>query len=442
MFKNNTKHSKASRSSRKNEKSFSGRGNSRRKREGSHISSSSIADDSHELKGDQQRRLGLHRPPVDVNDLISIKDFELEARRRTKKTVFDYYYSGSDDMKTLEWNVEDFSKIRVKPRILRDVSKVHVETELFGCRLKMPLIIAPSAMHLMAHPDGEIGSCKAAQEFGSAFCLSSLATTSIQELRESDPNAQLYFQLYVMKDREITKNLVINAEKNNYKAIFVTVDAPRLGNREPDHRNKFHLPDGLRLKNLESDLEEKNTESALNRYFKDQIDASLTWDDIKWLKSITRLPIVLKGIQCSEDAIIAADLGVEGIVISNHGARQLDTAVSTIEILPEIVQSVRSNPKNSNMKILIDGGIRRGSSIMKCLALGADCVLVARPILWGLCVDGKKGVRRVLDILYDEFILSMQLTGAHNLETLQKYGKDLFIFKPNIPPKSFLQSKL
>jgi 4-hydroxymandelate oxidase len=272
------------------------------------------------------------------------------------------------------------------------------------------------AFHRLAHPEGELATARAAAALGLPLILSTFSTASLEAVRSAS-TGPLWFQLYVHKDRELTRTLVQRADAAGYEALVLTVDVPVLGRRERDLRNAFQLPPELRLANLAADgqasLPPVQDDSALAAYFAGLHDASLTWRDIEWLRSISRLPLLLKGVVRADDARRAVDHGVSGIVVSNHGGRQLDTAVAAIAALPRIADAV-----GDRAAVLVDGGIRRGTDVLKALALGAHAVLLGRPVLWGLALDGEAGARRVLELLRDEFRLAMQLAGAPTLATI------------------------
>ncbi|MGH2412442.1 MAG: alpha-hydroxy acid oxidase, partial [Microcystaceae cyanobacterium] len=265
---------------------------------------------------------------------------------------------------------------------------------------------------------------KAATALGSVMVLSTLSTQSLESVASVRNNTPQWFQLYIHRDRTLTRLLVERAEKAGFSAICLTVDAPVLGKRERDRRNQFTLPVGMELANLAiADLAIPKTvgESGLLTYFAQQIDPSVTWKDLAWLQSLTKLPILVKGILRGDDAKRAMECGVKGIIVSNHGGRQLDGAIASLDALVEIVAAVENQ-----VDILIDGGIRRGIDILKALALGAKAVLVGRPILWGLAVGGEAGVHHVLELLRDELDLAMALSGC---STIQKIDPSLIIKK-------------
>ncbi|XP_063297570.1 2-Hydroxyacid oxidase 1 [Pelobates fuscus] len=353
--------------------------------------------------------------------LITVDDFEQYAKQFLQKSVYDYYRSGAGDQQTLADNVAAFSRWRFYPRVLRDVSITDLSTTILGQRVSMPICVGATAMQRMAHPDGETATVRACKSLDVGMMLSSWATSSIEEVAEAAPESLRWMQLYIYKDRNLTRSLVQRAERSGYKGIFLTVDTPYLGRRLADVRNKFQLPPHLRMKNFDteelafSSKEGYGEDSGLAVYVAQAIDASIKWDDIEWLKGITSLPIVLKGILRADDAKKAVKCGVSGILVSNHGARQLDGVPATIDILPEIVEAV-----DGKVEVYLDGGIRKGTDVLKALALGARAVFVGRPAIWGLAYQGEEGVKQVLNILMEELKLSMSLTGCCNIQEIKR----------------------
>jgi len=295
-----------------------------------------------------------------------------------------------------------------------DVSKIDTSTLVLGQKIAFPVLIAPTAMQKMAHPQGELATIKATNSMGTVMVLSSWSTTSLEEVAEAAPmEGMRWFQLYAYKNRNITENLIKRAEKAGYTALVLTVDTPILGRREIDIKNKFTLPPNLNLANF-MDIENKATMPAgLINYVSTEIDTTLNWNDISWLRSISKLPIILKGILTAEDAHLAIQHGVAAIIVSNHGARQLDEVQATIEALPEVVKAVEGK-----IEVYLDGGVRRGTDVLKALALGADAVLIGRPILWGLAVNGEKGVKGVLRMLKEEIHRAMMLAGIRSISEI------------------------
>lgn len=358
---------------------------------------------------------------------INLHEFEACAREVLPPMAYDYYSSGANDEITLKENCEAYRRLKLAPRMLVDVSTRHLQTKLFGEQISMPVLIAPTAMQRMAHPDGEVAMVKAAGQAGTIMVLSTLSTASIEEVTAA-ATGPVWFQLYVYKDREITASLVQRAEKAGCTAIVLTVDSPHLGRRERDVRNCFRLPEGLCLANLStaglSDFpKDAGGDSGLAAYIASLYDTALTWSDLKWLKSITKLPVLVKGILRADDARRAIKYGAEGIIVSNHGGRQLDTVPATIDVLPAIVNACRGRAE-----VLVDGGVRRGTDVLKALALGARAVLIGRPALWGLAVGGEDGVTSVLQLLRQELDLALMLSGCPDVNEI---GRDI-IYRPGI----------
>ncbi|XP_020091927.1 peroxisomal (S)-2-hydroxy-acid oxidase GLO1-like isoform X2 [Ananas comosus] len=304
-----------------------------------------------------------------------------------------------------------------RPRILIDVSNIDMTTTVLGFKISMPIMIAPTAMQKMAHPDGEYATARAASAAGTIMTLSSWATSSVEEVASTGPGIR-FFQLYVYKDRNVVAQLVRRAEKAGFKAIALTVDTPRLGRREDDIKNRFTLPPFLTLKNFEGlnlGKMDKANDSGLASYVAGQIDRSLSWKDVKWLQTITCMPIFVKGVLTAEDARLAVQAGAAGIIVSNHGARQLDYVPATITALEEVVKAAQGR-----VPVFLDGGVRRGTDVFKALALGASGVFIGRPVLFSLAAEGEAGVRKVLQMLRDEFELTMALSGCTSLKEITR----------------------
>ncbi|MCL6752359.1 alpha-hydroxy-acid oxidizing protein [Nostoc sp. CCCryo 231-06] len=358
---------------------------------------------------------------------INLFEYEKLAKEHLSQMTLDYYSSGAWDEITLRDNCAAFERIKLRPRVLVDVSDVYdglrlrnLTTSILGQPLQLPLLIAPMAFQCLAHPDGEIATALAAASAGVGMVLSTMATKSIEEVASASdkfPDSLRWFQLYIHKDRGLTRALVEKAYKAGYKALCLTVDAPVLGQRERDRRNEFTLPPHLHLANLATisglDISHEKGESGLFTYFAQQLNPAVTWDDLEWLQSLSPLPLVIKGILRGDDAIRAVEYGAKAIVVSNHGGRQLDGAIASIDALPEIVAAV-----DGKVEILLDGGIRRGTDILKALALGAKAVLIGRPVLWGLAVAGQIGVSHVISLLQDELNLGMALSGCAKLQDI------------------------
>ncbi|MEH2234929.1 alpha-hydroxy acid oxidase [Nostoc sp.] len=358
---------------------------------------------------------------------INLFEYEKLAKEHLSQMTLDYYSSGAWDEITLRDNRAAFERVKLRPRILVDVSAVYdglrlrnLSTSILGQPLQLPLLIAPMAFQCLAHPDGEVATARAAASAGVGMVLSTMATKSIEEVAtacDKFPDSLQWFQLYIHKDRGLTRALVEKAYKAGYKALCLTVDAPVLGQRERDRRNEFALPLDLHLANLTTisglDISHEKGESGLFTYFAQQLNPAVTWHDLEWLQSLSPLPLVIKGILRGDDAARAVEYGAKAIVVSNHGGRQLDGAIASLDALVEIVAAV-----DGKVEILLDGGIRRGTDILKALALGAKAVLIGRPILWGLAVAGEIGVSHVISLLQDELNVGMALSGCAKLQDI------------------------
>lgn len=352
----------------------------------------------------------------DVAEAVSVFDLEAWGRATLATPARDYYASGAHDEITLRRNREAFDRLEVAYRVLVDVSRRTQETTVLGHRLSTPLIVAPTAFHQLACAEGEVATARAAGTLGTIMTLSTLSNRAVEDVVAA-ASGPVWFQLYVYRDRDKTRALVERAQAAGCQALVLTVDAPLLGTRERDVRNRFRLPEGLEVRNMTAagmgQLPSDVADSGLAAYFAQLLDPSLTWKDLDWLASISPLPVLVKGIVRGDDAARAVEHGAAGIVVSNHGGRQLDTSVPTIRALPQVVEAV-----DGRAEVLLDGGIRRGTDVLKALALGARAVLIGRPVLWGLAVAGQRGAERALEILRDELDLAMALVGAPTLAEL------------------------
>lgn len=346
-------------------------------------------------------------PPADV------PDYAREAEARMTPMAWDYISGGAADELTLRWNRDAYDRIRLRPRVLVDVSHIDLRLTLLGRELPFPLLLAPTAYHQLAHPDGEIATAKGAGAAGATFVMSTSATKSIEDVA-AVATAPLWFQLYVQRDREASRDLIRRAEAARCEALVITVDSPVLGPRYRETRSRFTLPPGMERANLRGlKTATGGQRPAENTIYTALLDPSLTWREIEWLRTETRLPVVLKGILNPDDAARAVEIGAAGIIVSNHGGRNLDTLPATIDALPEVAATVAGR-----VPVLVDGGIRRGTDILKALAHGASAVLVGRAYLYGLAVGGAAGVARVVGILRRELEMAMALTGRTNLAAI------------------------
>ena len=348
---------------------------------------------------------------------LNIDEYASSAATCLPQMVYDYYEGGAEDEVSVLENRRAWQRMALKPRVLVDVRQRDLTTTVLGQQIAFPILTAPCGFNALAHPDGELAVARAATAAGTIQVVSTAATYSLEEVAAAAPNGIRWFQLYCYRDRGITRSLVERAAAAGYRALCLTVDAPFVGRRERDIRNRFGLPPGLRWKNLEAHgfdtMDAGGDGSALKKYIENIWDAGLTWEAVEWLRDLSPLPLVLKGILTAEDARLAVAHGAKGIVVSNHGGRQLDGAVSTASVLREIVEAVAGQAE-----VYVDGGIRRGTDVMKALALGARAVLIGRPYLWGLAVDGEAGVARVLELLRAELDLSMGLSGMPTLASI------------------------
>lgn len=355
--------------------------------------------------------------PSNMNSqpLLNVSDYARAARGSLSQEAFDYYEGGALDEVTLRENTESWTRLKLYYRVLAGVAARDLHTLVLGQPVSMPILVAPTAFHRLACPTGEIATAQAARTAETAFILSSLSNTAMESVFAQAASPR-WFQLYVYKDREITRALLQRAEAAGAEAIVLTVDAPGLGTRERDARNNFRLPEGLTMENLcplGKGTVPQVQGSGLAAYVRDNFKQDLGYDDLDWLCGATRLPVVVKGVCRGDDARRAAEYGAKAVVVSNHGGRQLDTAPATCEVLTHVVEAA-----GELCEIYVDGGIRRGSDVLKAIALGARAVLVGRPVLWGLCVGGEKGALQVLEILRRELDEAMLLCGCSKLSEI------------------------
>ncbi len=345
-----------------------------------------------------------------MTERINLQDYEEAARAVLPGMVYDYYAGGAGDEISVRENVAAWGRVRLRPRVLVDVSRCDLSTSVLGIRVEMPVLTAPCAMNGLAHPDGELAVARAASAAGIIQVVSTLSSYSLEEVAAAAPGApgRQWFQLYAYRDWGLTRQLVERAAAAGYRALCMTVDGSIPGVRERDARNRFRVPPDLRIGNFAHHLPDAADGSALLKYVTDQFDPGLTWESVDRLRSLSNLPLVLKGVLTAEDAKLAIEHGAAGIVVSNHGGRQLDTAIATCDALSEVVDAAAGTA----VEIFVDGGIRRGTDVLKALALGARAVLIGRPYLWALAVEGEAGVRRILDLLREELRLAMALSGC------------------------------
>jgi isopentenyl diphosphate isomerase/L-lactate dehydrogenase-like FMN-dependent dehydrogenase len=328
---------------------------------------------------------------------VNVFDYERQARACMEPGAWNYYQDGANDGVTLHANRSSFDRIRLRPRVLVDVHHCDMRTTVQGISISMPILIAPTAFHCLAHPEGECATARAAGKAATLMVASSSSTRSLEDIAR-EASGPLWFQLYV-SNRKQSEELVRRATLAGYRAIVLTVDSPRWGRKEQAIRSGFQIP-------IKANYTDKDGAGE---------DTTLTWESLAWLRSLISLPIILKGILTAEDAALAVQYGVEGIIVSNHGGRQLDGVSPSIEALPEVVEAV-----SGRCEVYLDGGIRRGTDVLKAVALGARAVLVGRPILWGLAVNGTDGVFHVLELLRAELELAMALAGYSKLHSIDR----------------------
>ena len=399
-----------------------------------------------------------NRIPNSIEECINIYEIERLGISKLDTNALSYYISGSNNEITKKRNKNFFNKILLNQKILRNVSITDLSTEILGNKINLPICFSPSALQKMAHEDGELATARSAFRNNTIMILSSLSSYCMEEVARENKAGIRWFQLYALKNRNETANIIKEAEKYGFSAIVLTVDAPVMGYRDRDFQVKFTKPENIQYEiikkifitsalstsNKDKDIENtsninenlninnsnkfltqiSNTKSDIFELLKENIDSSITWEFIDWIRKITKLPIIIKGILNEEDAINAAKLKVNGIIISNHGGRQLDTSPSTIEALGSISSILEEfylkNPLEKKMEIYIDGGFSRGSDILKALALGANAVFLGRPVIWGLAADGERGIDKTIDILKNELTIAMKLTGANKINEINK----------------------
>jgi 4-hydroxymandelate oxidase len=352
-------------------------------------------------------------------EILNLESLEARARERLDPMLFDYIAGGSGDEWTLRENREAWSRVQLLPRMLRGVGTRDQRTTVLGTPVSFPVLVPPMGFHGLCHNDAEIATARATSAAGTIFVSSTVSNRSLEAIAEACGGPR-WFQLYVYRDRAITRDLVQRAVAAGYSALCLTVDTPLAGQRERDRRNRLRMPAHLGFDNFPAAHAARHKsgsegESALARYIADMWDANLTWKDVDWLRSISPLPVVIKGVLAPDDAVLAIEHGAAALIVSNHGGRQLDGAPASVTVLPSIVDAVAGR-----IEVLLDGGVRRGTDVLKALALGARAVLVGRPVLWGLTLDGEAGVAAVLEHLRGEIDLAMALAGCATLNEVTR----------------------
>ncbi|KAI0200388.1 FMN-dependent dehydrogenase-domain-containing protein [Astrocystis sublimbata] len=349
-----------------------------------------------------------------LSQCYNLLDFESVAKNVMKKSAWGYYSSAADDEITMRENHEAFHRIWFRPKVLVNVKNVDFSTTMLGTKVDMPFYVTATALGKLGHPEGEVVLTRAAHKHNVVQMIPTLASCSFDEIVDARQGDQVqWLQLYVNADRAITERIVRHAEKRGCKGLFITVDAPQLGRREKDMRSKF-VDQGS---NVQDGQETDNSQGAA-RAISSFIDPGLSWDDIPWFRSITKMPIVLKGVQRVEDVVKAVECGVQGVVLSNHGGRQLEFARSGVEILAETMPVLRSMGVENKIEVFMDGGVRRATDILKALCLGAKGVGIGRPFLYAMSAYGLEGVDRAMHLLRDELEMAMRLIGCTSVDQL------------------------
>lgn len=360
-------------------------------------------------------------PPAAESELVSLSDYEAAAKQRIPHEWWEFYSGAAADEISMRWNVEAYQRIRLKPRALVDVSKLDTRVTLFGQEHAFPILLAPTAYHKLANPEGELATARGANAADVTMVLSTMSTTAVEEVARVAKNP-LWFQLYVQRDREFARSLVQRAEAAGCRALCLTVDTPVPGARNREERVEFRLPgnvdlphlQGLKVNGVEMSKGEGHR-SIGNGIYSAISDPALTWKDVEWLAGFAKVPVLLKGVLNPDDAERAVKSGAAGIIVSNHGARNLDTVPATMDALPLVVERI-----SGHVPVLVDGGVRRGTDVLKALANGANAVLIGRPCLFGLGVAGEDGVARVVHILRREFEMAMALTGRPTIASIDR----------------------
>jgi 4-hydroxymandelate oxidase len=361
-------------------------------------------------KQEQLREINL--PTADVTQ------FEPLARKRLSKMAYDYVRSGGADEISMRENRAGFERLRLSPSVLVDVSEINTRVNLFGGEFESPILLAPVAYHRLYHAEGEIGTARGASAAGAGFVVSTFTTTAIDDIARNTQRP-IWFQLYVQRDRGFTKDMVQRAVASGCKAVCLTVDTPVLGNRYgqlsfglPKELECVHLR-GLTLSGPGVSQATQGHKTQRSSIYDTLFDPSFNWNDLEWLRSVAGVPVILKGVLSAEDGRLAVSCGADGVIVSNHGGRNLDTVPATIDALPRVVEAVAGH-----IPVMLDSGIRRGTDVLAALALGAKAVFIGRPYIYGLALGGARGVERVISILRDELERAMALTGRRSIEEI------------------------
>jgi isopentenyl diphosphate isomerase/L-lactate dehydrogenase-like FMN-dependent dehydrogenase len=355
--------------------------------------------------------------------LPSLEDYRLAARAVLDTSVYDYIEGGAGDEITTRANREDLARLMLKPLAMRDVADIDTRWAWRGRTFALPLGFSPTALHRMVTADGEAATARAAAGLGIPFIVSSMCSVSLDEIARQTGGAGLWLQTYLFRDRGVTRELVARAEMLGFEAVVLTVGCPVPGLRDRNLRNRFELPAHVSPAHFRKG-EAGDPNNPIHAFQNAEIDAAATWEDVAWLRRVTRLPLIVKGILNPCDVAPSLQCGVEGIIVSNHGGRQLDTSVSSIAALPAIVEDVAGR-----VPVFADGGFRRGPDALKALALGADAVFMGRPVLWALAAGGEAGLFAMMQVLSRELVNAMQLAGCRDIATLRTEAERLLLWR-------------
>jgi len=345
---------------------------------------------------------------------ICLADFEPLAKAKMSAMCWEFVTAGSGDEYTVRWNMDAYQRIRLKPRVLVDVSHLDASVSLFGQVHPFPILLAPTSAQTLAHPEGELATARGAGAAGATLILSSFSSTSLEDVA-AVATSPLWFQFYALTDRGVTRELVQRAEAGGYSALCLTIDTPIAGPRNRETRANVKLPPLPNLKGFKGVNREGGFRPGTLDVYSSIMDPRLTWKDLEWLCSIVKVPLLVKGVLNPDDADRAVKAGAAGIVVSNHGGRLLDTVPATIDALPLVADQVAGR-----VPILVDGGVRRGTDVLKALALGANAVLIGRPYVYGLAAAGEAGVTKVVNILQRELLMAMALTGRTDIAGIDR----------------------
>ncbi len=354
--------------------------------------------------------------PMVLPEPVCLPDFEALAQGKMSKLAWEYVSSAAADEITYRWNLEAWRKLKLRQHILTDVSHIDTRVTLFGHEHAAPILLAPTAYHKLSHPEGELATARGASAADATMVLSTFSTTAVEEVA-AVAKRPLWFQLYVQTDHGFTEHLVRRAEAAGAQALCVTVDTPVLGTRNREQRMHFALPEGMNIPHMAGFSQSgapAHRPTGLNIY-SELLDAALTWKDVEWLRGFAKIPVLLKGVMNADDAERAVQARVAGIIVSNHGGRNLDTSPATLDALPAVTERVAGR-----IPVLVDGGIRRGTDVLKALALGASAVLIGRPYVYALAVGGADGVQSCVQILQRELRMAMAQTGRTKISEVDK----------------------